>query len=389
MIRAEFLEILCCADKPKFCYNVNVKIAQVLVSDSWGSVTPAALERGIGGREGAMIYLSRAWAKDGHEVTNFVGVENSFRNDYGDFGYEEYIPIGLSKPVLANFRYDIVIAWECPTIFEEIDVPLKICEMQVCHFQPNQREAAEQYADYIAALSPWHKGFMLNDGLDVDENKIVVFPNGVDITRYPKHIINKKMNGNINNNPLFIYSSSPDRGLWQLLQSWPYIRKSFPGSQLNVAYGVKKWTDQLKWSHSRQGQQALEIEMLMNQDGVNDLGKIGQDSLAEFQLIADAWLYPLDSINATESGCITAVENAAAGNPIITTNCDCMESEFGPVGVIAELPFDPKEYADCVEYVLSDAEIVQNLRKDGREFAEGRDWNKIAKQWTKFFEGEL
>ena len=48
-----------------------MKIAQVIVSDSWGSVTPAALEKGIGGREGAMIYLSRAWAKSGHEVTNF------------------------------------------------------------------------------------------------------------------------------------------------------------------------------------------------------------------------------------------------------------------------------------------------------------------------------
>jgi glycosyltransferase involved in cell wall biosynthesis len=216
---------------------------------------------------------------------------------------------------------------------------------------------------------------------------MVVFPNGVDISRYPLHIVNEKIG--INKHPKFVYSSSPDRGLWQLLQSWPHIRKAFPGAELLVGYGVEKWAQQLKWSHSRQGQQAIDIIKLMKQDGVTDIGKIGQGKLAKLQLEADAWLYPLDAINATESGCITAVENAAAGNPIITTDCDCMPSEFGAVGVIADLPFNAKDYADCVEYILTDRDIIQKLRKDGREFAEGRDWKKIAAQWIEFFKQEI
>jgi hypothetical protein len=79
-----------------------------------------------------------------------------------------------------------VIAWECPSLFEyDIQTSLKVCEMQVCHFQPAEVEAAERYVDYVAALSEWHKYFMLQDGLTMPEEKVVVFPNGVDISRYP------------------------------------------------------------------------------------------------------------------------------------------------------------------------------------------------------------
>jgi glycosyltransferase involved in cell wall biosynthesis len=362
-----------------------LKIANVIISDSWGEISLDSFNKGIGGREGAMVFLSHEWAKQGHEVVNFINTEKGTRNELESGGSLSFLPLETIGPILQNFPYDAVIAWECPSVFKnDLMTNLRICEMQVCHFVPGERDLAEKYSDYIAALSPWHKYFMMEDGLDMSEEKIVVFPNGVDINRYPKHIISKKKG--ISDNPKFVYSSSPDRGLWTLLSAWPYIKKSFPGAELNIAYGVKKWTNALRWSHNRQGEIALQIEQMMKQDGVKDLGKIGQQQLAELQLEADAWLYPLDSIAPTESGCITAVENAAAGNPIITTDCDCMETEFGPVGVIAELPFEPEGYAECVEYVLSDYDIVEKLRKDGREFAEGRDWSIIAKQWTDFIE---
>jgi len=363
----------------------KLKVANVIISDSWGEISLDSLNKGIGGREGSMLYLSREWAKQGHEIINFVNTEKSTRIPMEGGGSLSFIPLTAVRSILTNLPYDAVIAWECPSLFEEdIQTDLKICEMQVCHFNANEQEMAEKHCDYVAALSEWHKGFMLSDGLQMDENNIVVFPNGVDIKRYPKHIVNKKIG--ISDEPNFVYSSSPDRGLWQLLQSWPLIRESFPGAKLTITYGVKNWTSKLKWSHNRQGQQAIEIEALMEQEGVSDLGKIGQDELAKLQLKADAWLYPLDSIAATESGCITAVENAAAGNPIITTDCDCMESEFGEVGVIAELPFEAEGFAECVEYVLTKNDIVEKLRNDGREFAEGRDWSIIANQWIEFVE---
>ncbi len=371
-----------------------MKIANILISDVWGDVTPDALERGIGGREGAMIYLAREWARAGHEVTNFVNTEQSARfveepiRERGGgviAGYHEYVPLNLTKPMLANFPWDVAIAWECPTAFEDHRIlnntKLRICEMQVCHFSLPEKEAAATYCDYVAALSPWHREFLMHQGLELDEDEVVVFPNGVDISRYPDLDYGRKFT----DDPKFVYSSSPDRGLWGVLQIWPMIRKDFPKATLKVGYGAQKWIDFNKWSHGRQGEMAVEIERLLKQPGVEDIGKIGQDELSKLQIESDAWLYPLDAMNATESGCITAVENAAAGNPIITTDCDCMPTEFGKIGRIVEMPFNPEEYYKAVKDVLTDETYYTTLQRRGREFAEGRDWSIIAQNWLDLF----
>lgn len=381
-----------------------MKIANILISDVWGDVSPEALERGIGGREGAMIYLAREWARAGHEVSNFVNVEESSRfhpigqTAYGQFkehssvplfkdseGYHEYVPLNLTKPMLANFPWDVAIAWECPTVFEDHRIlnntKLRICEMQVCHFSLVEKEAANNYCDYVAALSPWHREFLIHQGLELEEEEVVVFPNGVDISRYPEPEYGRKFT----DNPKFVYSSSPDRGLWGILQIWPMLREDFPKATLKVGYGAQKWIDFNKWSHGRQGEMAVEIERLLKQPGVEDIGKIGQDELSKLQIEADAWLYPLDAMNATESGCITAVENAAAGNPIITTDCDCMPTEFGSIGRIVDMPWNPEEYYNAVKDVLTDETYYTNLQRRGRKFAEGRDWSIIANQWLDLF----
>ncbi len=387
-----------------------MKIANILISGVWGSVSPEALERGIGGREGAMIYLSREWAKMGHEVTNFVNIEESarfyelknlpfgnatprpddtvvpkFNRDPGP-GYHEYVPLNLTRPMLANFPWDVAIAWECASTFEDHrilkNVKLKICEMQVCHFSPVEMQATADYCDYTAALSPWHKEFLLHQGLEMDDEEVVVLPNGVDITKYPKEI-NYRME--FGDSPSFVYSSSPDRGLWHILEIWPQLKEDFPGATLKVGYGAMNWINHNKWSHGRAGEMAVEIERLVKQPGVTDIGKIGQSELAELQLESDAWLYPLDAMSATESGCITAIENAAAGNPIITTNCDCMAGEFGRVGRIVNMPFDADEYYRAVKDVLTDPEYYTQLAVKGRKFAEGRDWPLIAAKWVDLF----
>jgi len=376
-----------------------LRIANILISGVWGEVNPSSLERGIGGREGAMIYLSREWAKRGHEVTNFVNIEKGqrFHEPYikNDVfienkplfapGFHEYIPLNMTKPMLANFPWDVAIAWECPSTFEDHrileNIKLRICEMQVCHFSPTEMLAAENYCDYVAALSPWHREFLMHQGLEMEDEEVIVFPNGVDITRYPEGEYGKKFD----KNPKFVYSSSPDRGLWHILEIWPKIRKDFPKATLKVGYGAQNWINYNKWSHGRQGEMAVEIERLMKQPGIKDIGKVGQDVLSKLQMESDAWLYPLDAMNATESGCITAVENAAALNPIITTDCDCMASEFGRIGRVADLPWNADEYYEAVYDVLTDEDYYIDLQRKGRKFAEGRDWSIIANQWLELF----
>jgi glycosyltransferase involved in cell wall biosynthesis len=361
-----------------------MEIANILISNVWGEVNLDALNRGIGGREGALLYLSKEWALSGNRVINFVNVEQGTRVEIGE-GIIDFLPLNMTRPYLANIPVDVAVAWECPSTFEDPriynNIKLKICEMQVCHFSLPEKEAAGNLCDYVAALSQWHKEFLLHQGLKMDDDEVVVFHNGVDISRYPEASYGK----NFDKSPKFVYSSSPDRGLWHILEIWPQLRKEFPDAELLVGYGAQNWIDYNKWSHGRQGEMAVEIERLMKQKGVKDIGKIGQGELAKLQIEADAWLYPLDSMNATESGCITAVENAAAGNPIITTNVDCMPTEFGSIGRIVEMPWNPDQYLEAVIDVLTDEDYYLLLQNRGRQFAENRDWSLIAKEWIELF----
>lgn len=361
---------------------MSLKIANVSASDAWGKVNPAALETGLGGREGAMIYLSKEWAKSGFEVTNFTNVDKSERH-YEESGFHEYVPSQLASSTLANWPFDVVIAWECPSIFanEQIraNVKMKITEMQCADLQPTQVEPAVQFSDYIATLSEWHKGYLNSRGIGYETKDLVVFPNGIDITRY--QLISKPPKKPWR----FVYSSSPDRGLWHLLKCWPKIRELDQEAELVVTYGVQKWIDQVKWSHGRQAEMGVELERLMHQEGVVDFGKVGQRQLSKLQMSSVAWLYPLDSIAPTETGCITAIENMAAGNPVITTDCDCMEDEFSGTGVIISLPFDVDEFVSAVEFILTNETAYNTLQQQGFEFAQTRDWRKIARQWENFF----
>lgn len=371
---------------------MTLKVTQILVSNSWGEVGPEALERGIGGREGALIYLSREFARNGLEVTNFVNVEKSSRFEEGK-GIHQYIPLSMAKPYLQNFKSDVVVSWEMPSIFDDKDITknagLKLCEMQVCHLSDKEMMSAIKNIDYMCALSDWHKNFMIHSGIKLPEEKYKIFPNGIDIKRYKNSKISMKMNKKVPKNAKFVYSSSPDRGLWYLLQIWPYLREEFPEATLDVCYGLNKWIEQVKWAHGRIAEMAVGIEDLMKQPGVTNLGKIGQDQLSKLQIEADAWLYPFDPMSPTESGCITAIENAAAGNPLITTDADCMGSEFGKIGKIIPLPFHPETYAEETISTLKDTDLLEYYRTVGRSFAESRDWSLIAKDWISFFEREV
>lgn len=366
-------------------------IAQVLYAKSWGDVTPETIEQGLGGRETAMIKLSEAWAKAGHRVTNFVSIDKAKRFEVGD-GYHEFIPIGNTKAIAGNMPMDAFVTWELPSVFNDESIrenaKVKICEMQVAHLASAEKAAALEHCDYIAALSPWAADFLMESGFE--DIPIVVLPNGVDMTRFPQEFYDVKSSSySYKDNPKFVYSSSADRGLWPLLKAWPNILKSFPNAELKICYGMKDFLAGNRWSNGRQGQMVVEIEELVQQKGVIDCGKIGQTELAKLQQEATAWLYPLDALWPTETGCITAVENAAAGNPLIISDGDCLKSEFGDFSQVSPLPFDEDDFASKVETVLSNETMYQLMQHRGREFAETRDWNIIAQKWLDLFARDL
>lgn len=363
-----------------------MRIAQALYSNSWGETTPEVFEKGVGGREGAMLRLSREWARAGHEVTNFVNVKQSSRIEEPDAGYHEYVPFPIVRTALSSFKYDACVVWEAGRVYDEhiaANIPVRLFHMQVAHIAAKDADAVSKHATGVVALSDWAGMFLQQQGLEVPEDRQHVLPNGVDLSMYPRRDdLGVRRDGGLN----FVYSSSPDRGLVHLLKAWPRIYAHWPGSTLYVAYGAGNWARENKWSHGRIGEVALMIERGLGLPGVVDVGRISGQQLARLQLHATAWLYPCDTIQPTETGCITAVEAGAAGTPMVITDADCLGDEFGDCSMVVRLPFDEEKFLYSVAGVIEDADVYRSLALKGREMAESRDWKDIAQRWIELID---
>jgi glycosyltransferase involved in cell wall biosynthesis len=257
---------------------------------------------------------------------------------------------------------------------------VRVAEYQVAH---SGYGSNLDHCTAIFTLSPWHSEFMVHDNPGLDPRKLRHFANGVDLAMFP--LKEKRWHPGMED-PKFFYSSSPDRGLHHLLAIWPRIRVLYPDALLYVAYGATRWTQQQRWSHFADAQIALDIEDGLAQAGVIDVGVVGARELAGIQLACDIWAYPCDTMQPTETGCITAVEAGASGCPMVITDCDCLPSEFGDVAYVVPLPFDEDEYVDALLGILSNETLYDDARALGRQLAEERSWEKLSERWIEEFQ---
>lgn len=361
------------------------RIAQVLVGDpAWGDVTLEGLsKRGMGGRETAIVKLAEQWAMAGHEVFCFVPVSTPHATHFPLSGGKiEWIPWKASQVYLSSSHYDVLVSWEYQKVvsWEGADrVPVKIIGMQVADAYTNP--LYEEQIDGYVVLSEW-AGDYIEDETDrlVSWDKIWAIPNGIDLSRYDDPQVNQDRR----NSNTFFYSSSPDRGLIHLLRLWQRFRKEVvPKAELHVAYGIENWIDLAKWAHTEQGDMAVEIEHLMKQPGVVNRGSMRQDALAILQQTAALAPYPADTLRPTETGCITVTEAMAAGAPVVTTNCDCIPSEYGRAARIVDLPFREDRFLEEMYHVLVDPALYTGMQEAGFNLAKERTWKKTSAMWIR------
>lgn len=356
-----------------------MKIGVFLAASPWGALDEEAMDKGLGGRETALVQLAVSWADQGHEVYAFVPRTES-RASAG----VHWIPMEQVLSIAPVLGLDVFVSWENVEVFAQLgeaNVGTRVVEMQVAHLQSSV--PVQDHVHYIAALSEWAADFLHKQHPLFARERIVVFPNGVDLNRFVG-LPEKKADAP----PTFIYSSSPDRGLHHLLNMWPMITESLKDYStrepvLHVCYGIENFVEHSRWSHKSDAPRALQIERGITQDGVVYHGKIGQDELAKLMTQSDALLYPCDTMSHTETGCITIVEALAAGIEVVTTECDCLKTEFGELTNQSPLPLDYEDFIERILDVMSGDFVLDD--DDRHNFVFSRQWHVIADQWTDWF----
>lgn len=364
---------------------------------AWEPWNKETVDAGMAGSETWAVYLAREFVKLGYRTTIYNDlliedkskayldpVSNEKGEKIGDVIYRDYR--NLKKDV----EYDLVDYFISSRSLEPLRANVHSIKNYVMIHDiwisgDKNYDIMQWRIDKYAHLSEWHRKFIMQHH-GIPPHKLFLTANGVNAELYKNVNRYKKKN-------MTVYSSSPDRGLYQLLKMLPKIREEIPDFEVVVTYGFHNWESMAKMKKDTASMIFIdEIKKEMEQPGVNYLGRVSKKELAEYEMKANVWLYPSWF---TETACITAIENGFAKNPILTTDLGGLQTTVGSAGIL--LPADglsrngiyPESYTN--KFIEEAIKLIkdENYRKEWADKAYNKmqeyTWDKIAQGWINQF----
>lgn len=369
----------------KYRNKWNKKKIVIWTGPAWEPWDKKKVEEGMAGSETWAVYLAQEFAKQNYDVYLF-----NHRQDPETVYFEDGVYYIDHTKMEQALQYQVIDYFIASRSIEPLKLKTHALKNYVMihdiWLHPDRNYDLQQWkVNKFLYLSQWHKEF-LQAHHKIPDNKLLKTANGI-MPLYEDVDIYEKSN-------IAIYSSSPDRGLYQLLQMVPAIRKEVPDFHLYIAYGFHNWESMAKQRNDIQGLEFIEkIKKAMEQPGVTYLGRISKKELATYEKRAKAWLYPTWF---TETFCITAASAGAAKCAILTTNLGALSDTVGDAGIL--LPSDglTRNEAYPESYVAQFVEQAIKLYKDENyrhswatrayEKMKPYKWDKIATELLKEFE---
>ena len=181
-----------------------------------------------------------------------------------------------------------------------------------------------------------------------------------------------------------IWKSSYDRGLQEMLEMWPLIKKEVPEATMRVFYGWNLF-DKNYSNNPEMMAWKSKILKLLEQEGISEHGRVSKDILDEETKNADIWPYPT---NWPETNCINALDSQKLGCvPVAMVHSGLLDTVFSGVkipGNFKELS-NPELFVKELVSLWKDKKRYEEEKKKGIEGAKEFSWNKISDKWVKHF----
>lgn len=319
----------------------------------WERWSPEQIDgQGLGGSETAVVRLAEQFVKRGMRVMVYAEAEGTWNG----VNYRRYDKWNPRVPVA------VFIAWRQPAVFDQpINAQQTYLWMHDVDAGPGLTEERAKKIDTILVLSRWHRSHILQTYPFLHEDDLAIIGNGIDPDRFA---------GSEERDNAVIYSSSPDRGLEQVLTYWPKIREK-TGAELRIFYGWDTW-DKMR-GDSRQPGYKQKIMDLAKQDGIVWRGRVGQRDLAREMMGAKVLFYP-GPHEFRETFCITALEAQAAGCVPVTRDNGALH-EVNKHGITLPNNAEAKRWVAAVQEALT---VTEQDRSKMRDWALGRTWGDVA-----------
>lgn len=216
-------------------------------------------------------------------------------------------------------------------------------------------------AKKVICLSKDYKQF-INKKYGINENKIIVSPNGVS----EKFFINKEKKLNKIPNLLFVGRLSVEKNIPKLIEAASLIKNKV--ILHIVGEGEKK--EELK-------------NLILNKRMKNVIlhGKKTGKELIDFYKHADVFLLA----SSCEGLPLTLLEAMASRTPIIASNIRGIREIVGNVGILVRPPTS-ENFARAIDNLIEDKILINTLSKRGRKKAKNYDWKKIVEKFEDVYQ---
>ena len=338
-------------------------------SEYWDENTVA---EGMGGSETWAIELGKQFVARGYEVTVYAYPEENHDviPNFHLVRFDEY----LNNLKSLHFDY-FIYSRLTSAISPYVDCKNKYVMAHDTCLVPNQDTPYNIGIGSIkayCALSDWHKENLLNlyKQCGINEYMIYQVTNGFSTEYYTNIDLSVKEN-------CMVWSSCVVRGFDQFYK-WVVIPilLRYPDFKVYIAtYGASP----------------EEIKILDNAKllpGVEVLGKLSKEKLAEYQRKSKIWVYPGIF---PETFCITAIENCAAGSVAIAPMSFGLATTLKGLPYIeaTNLPILSKDtanlYVNSICTILENDDIRLNCARQCIEFSKRYSWTRTADEFINLF----
>ena len=250
---------------------------------------------------------------------------------------------------------------------------MKLSNVFMRHLAKIEKDAARK-ATLIVTVSRYSAQKIVQL-YDVDEKKIRIVPNGVDLQRFKPtngcENVRDKIGGNNKNLILFVGNLIPRKGLHFLIEAAKHIIKESKKTKF-VVVGDGPLKNNLI-SHSKE-------------QGVLDkfvfLGDIPESMLPQLYRCADVFVSP----SIQEGQGITLLEAQATAKPVIAFNVSAISEviKHNQTGLLVKP--DSYELANAISCLLSNKSLREKMGRSGREFvSQNFSWDICAQKMFKVY----
>ncbi len=246
--------------------------------------------------------------------------------------------------------------------------------------------------DAIPVLSQYHLDALCSRNPGLERRRCYITGLGVDLP-HESHLGAFTVPGRL------LWTSEPARGLWHMLDIFDHLKREIPEATLHVTYNFDRQFSYHQW-HATALSEALWAckQRLESTKGVVSLGGLATDELRQEQLECEVFAYPCDPVTpGSELFCLSAMEAAAAGVPLVLADNEALPEVFEDAATILPLPgkwlpaterrYDSQDWAEVIAELMRDPVKRQEQAEKARTLAERHSWDGVITKWEAMLEG--